>query len=188
MEIPVQIHFENMDPSPAVEASVQEQVQKLQRFAEHIISCRVTVEAPHQHHKKGKIYHVVIDIRVPGGELVVSRDPGQHHAHEDVYVAVRDAFNAARRQLQDRVRVIRGKVKGHDVPPHGKISSLHPESDYGRIQTPDGRDIYFHRNSIVNSDFDRLEVGLEVRFSEELGDEGPQATSVQLIGKHHLAG
>ena len=60
-------------------------------------------------------------------------------------------------------------------------------SDYGRIQTPDGREIYFHRNSVVNSDFDQLEPGLEVRFSEEPGDEGPQATSVQLIGKHHLA-
>lgn len=84
------------------------------------------------------------------------------------------------------MRVRRGKVKVHDVPAHGKIITLHPEADYGRIETPDGREIYFHRNSIVNTDFDRLEPGLEVRFSEESGDEGPQATSVQLIGKHHL--
>ena len=188
MEIPVQIRFQNMEPSAAVESAVEERVRKLERFADHIISCRVTIEAPHKHHKKGKIYHVVVDIRIPGGELVASRDPGQHHAHEDVYVAVRDAFNAAKRQLEDRVRVQRGKVKAHDVPPHGRIVALHPESDYGRIETPDGREIYFHRNSVVNSDFDRLETGLEVRFSEELGEQGPQATSVQLIGKHHPVG
>ena len=188
MEIPLQIQFQNMDPSPAVEAAVEERARKLERFADRITSCRVTVEAPHKHHKKGKVYHVVVDIRIPGGELVASRDPGKHHAHEDVYVAIRDAFNAAKRQLQDKVRVRRGKVKAHEVPPHGRILSLNPEADHGRIETPDGREIYFHRNSIVNADFDKLEPGLEVRFSEESGDEGPQATSVQLIGKHHLAG
>jgi ribosomal subunit interface protein len=187
MAITPRIHFQNMDPSPAVEAAIQERAQKLERFADRILSCRVTVEAPHKHHKKGNVYHVVIDVRMPGGEIVASRDPGQHHAHEDVYVAIRDAFKAARRQLEDRVRVKRGRVKAHDVPAHGRIITLHPEADHGRIETPDGREIYFHRNSIVNADFDQLEPGSEVRFSEESGDKGPQATSVQLIGKHHLA-
>jgi len=188
MDIPLQIQFKNMDRSPAVEAAIEERARKLERFADYIVSCRVTVEAPHKHHKKGKVYHVVIDVRIPGEEVVASRDPGEHHAHEDVLVAVRDAFSAVKRQLQDRIRVRRGKVKAHDVPPPGKIVALHPETDHGRIETPDGREIYFHRNSVVNSDFDELEPGLEVRFSEEAGEQGPQATSVQLIGKHHLVG
>ena len=188
MEIPLQSHFHNMDPSPAVEADVRERALKLERFSDRIISCRVTVEAPHKHHRQGKVFHVVVDIRIPGGELVASRDSGEDHAHEDVYVAIRDAFKAARRQLEDRVRVRRGKVKLHEVPPHGRIVALHPESDYGRIETPEGREVYFHRNSVVNSDFDRLELGLEVRFNEEAGEEGPQATAVQLIGKHHPTG
>lgn len=188
MQVPLQVHYQNMDPSPAVEADIRERASKLEQFDEDIVSCRVTVEAPHKHHAKGKLYHVMVDIRVPRGEVVVSRDPGRNHAHEDVYVAIRDAFNAARRQLQDYARKRRGKVKEHEVPPHGTILALHPEQDFGRIVTPDGREIYFHRNSIVNADFDALEPGVEVRFDEEAGEQGPQATSVHVIGKHHLVG
>lgn len=187
MQTPLQIHFVNMDSSPAVEKAVQERAQKLESFGD-IISCRVTVEAPHKHHRKGNIYHVVVDVRVPGAEIVASRDPGQHHAHEDVYVAVRDAFKAARRQLEDYVRVNRGKVKLHEVASHGKILAMHPDADHGFIETPDGREIYFHRNSLLDADFDGLQPGAEVRFAEEQGDQGPQATSVHLIGKHHLIG
>lgn len=188
MQVPVEIRFQNMDRSPTIEAAVRERAQKLERFADHIISCHVSVEAPHKHHRHGKLYHVAVDVRTPGGEIVASRSPDEHHAHEDVYVAVRDAFKAAQRQLQDYVRVQRGKVKPHEVPLHGTITVLHPDQDYGRIRTPDGREIYFHRNSVLNADFDRLEVGMETRFSEEPGERGPQASSVQIIGKHHLIG
>ena len=145
--------------------------------------CRVTVEAPHKHHHQGNLYTVRIDLRYPGGETVVSRDPSAHHAHEDVYVALRDAFKAVRRQLQDLVRLQRGKVKQHEGPPHGRIASLDRERDCGRITTLDGRDIYFHRNSLINADFEHLEPGVEVRFDEEAGDEGPQASSVHVVGK-----
>jgi cold shock CspA family protein/ribosome-associated translation inhibitor RaiA len=186
MQIPLEILFRNMDPSPTVEAAIRERAEKLDRFADQIMSCRVTVEAPHKHSAKGKQYHVVVDMRVPGGELVVSRDPGRQQAHEDVYVAVRDAFNAARRQLQNYVRVRRGKVKAHEAPPHGRVLTLIPERDFGRIQTPDGREIYFHRNSVLNADFDSLSPGVAVRFDEEAGDQGPQATSVHVIGKHQI--
>ena len=186
MQIPVQILFHNMDPSPAVEAAVRERAKKLEHFSANITSCRVKVEAPHKHHTKGKTYRVVVDVRVPGGEVVASRDPGQDHAHEDVYVAIRDAFNAAGRQLQDYVRVHRGKVKRHESQHHGKITTMHQDMDCGRITTPDGREVYFHRNSVLSADFETLQPGVEVRFDEEQGDQGPQATSVHVIGKHHL--
>jgi cold shock CspA family protein/ribosome-associated translation inhibitor RaiA len=186
--IPIQIHFRNMDSSQALEDTIRDHAQKLESFADNIVSLRITVIAPHKHQKKGRIYHAVIDVRVPGEEIVVSHQSDQRDAHEDVYIAVRDAFAAARRQLQDHARIQRGKVKLHETSPHGRITSLHPEDNYGRIETPDGRDIYFHRNSVTNEDFDRLEAGLEVRFAEELGTEGPQATSVQVIGKHHIVG
>ncbi|HEY5622273.1 MAG TPA: HPF/RaiA family ribosome-associated protein [Gammaproteobacteria bacterium] len=188
MQNQIQIVFQNMDASPAVEDAVRERAKKLERFGTKIQSCRVTIEAPHKHHKKGKTYRVVIDLRVPGREIVVSRDPGQNHAHEDVYVAIRDGFNAAARQLQDHVRVRQGKVKHHELQHHGSISSIHVDDDYGRIETPDGREVYFHRNSVLNADFEKLEVGAEVRFDEEQGDEGPQATSLHVVGKHHLVG
>jgi cold shock CspA family protein/ribosome-associated translation inhibitor RaiA len=186
MEVPLQIHFQNMDPSPAVESAVREGIEKLEGLGEHIISCRVTVEAPHKHHRKGKLYHVMIDVRVPRGEIIASRSPDRNHAHEDVYVALRDALKAVHRQLEDHVRISRGKVKSHEVPPHGRIVALKPRQDYGLIETADGREIYFHRNSITNADFNQLSLGAEVRFNEEMGDQGPQATAVQAIGKHHI--
>lgn len=188
MEVPLNVHFKNMEPSPAVESAVRERVAKLERFADHIISCRVTIEAPHRHHRKGKLFTVMIDVRVPRGEIVASRAPDAHHAHEDVYVALRDAFKAVQRQLKSHVRVSRGKVKNHEVPPHGRVVALKSDQDYGLIETADGRQVYFHRNSVINADFDRLDLGSEVRFNEEMGDQGPQASSVQVVGKHHIVG
>jgi len=108
MQIPLEIRFRNMDPSPAVETAIRKKVEKLERYGEHILNCSVTVEVPHKHQAKGTLYRVVVDIRVPGGEIVASRDPGQDQAHEDIYVALRDSFKAARRQLQNHVRVRRG--------------------------------------------------------------------------------
>lgn len=184
MDIPVQIQFRNLEPSPYVEKAVRKRAGQLEHFHGHIVSCRVTIEAPHKHHHQGNLYHVVVDVRTPTGEAIASRSPGEHQAHTDVYVAIRDAFNAVRRQLQDAIRVTRGKVKAHDEPPHGRIMRLFP--DYGLITDSAGREVYFHRNSIVNADFDSLAVDAEVRFDEEAGDKGPQASSVYLVGKHHI--
>ena len=188
MKLPLQIAFRNMSPSGALEQDIREQAGKLDSFFDRIMACRVMVEAQHRHHHQGNIYHVRIDLTVPGDELVVSRDPGKDHAHEDVYVAVRDAFDAARRQLEDFARRHRSEVKAHETPAHGRISQLNPEEAYGLIVASDGREIYFHRNSVVNADFDRLETGEPVRFTEEMGEKGPQASSVILEGKHHAVG
>lgn len=186
MQLPLQITFRHMEPSEAVEANIREKADKLESFASNIMSCRVVVEAPHKHHHKGKVYHVSVDIKLPGGEVAVSHDPGINHAHEDIYVAIRDAFNAARRQLEDYTRKQRQKIKHHETPGHGRVVQINPDDDYGMIETPDGREIYFHRNSLVGADFGQLETGAEVRFDEEAGDKGPQASTVKLVGKHHL--
>lgn len=188
MKVPLQIHFHNLEPSDAVESNVRKRAERLERFCDDMISCRVTIEAPHKHHHKGNIYHVTIDVRTPGDESIASRGPAPHHAHEDVYVAIRDAFDAVLRQLQDHQLRKRGQVKFHDTPPHGKIAELYSAGDYGTITDSDGREIYFHRNSVVNADFDSLTVDSEVRFVEEAGEKGPQASSVHLIGKHHIVG
>lgn len=188
MLIPLEIHFRNMDPSAAIEEAVRKRAAKLEQFADVIVSCRVTVEAPHKHHRQGNLYAVAVDLRYPGGEVVASREPSARKSHQDFQVALRDAFKAARRQLQDRTRKRRGDVKAHDGPPHGRIARLERDKDCGRIMTTDGREIYFHRKSVRNARFDRLEPGAEVWFNEEQGDEGPQASSVHVIGKQRLAG
>ena len=186
MKLPLQVTFRNMNPSEAMEAAIREKVEKLEHYCDQIMRCRVVVEAQHKHQHQGNLFHVRIDLTLPGAELVANREPQAHQSHEDAYVAIRDAFDAMRRQLEDYVRKHRRDIKTHEVPPHGKISELHPAENYGRIMTTGGASIYFHRNSIINADFDDLEVGNEVRFSEESGEAGPQASTVHLIGKHHL--
>lgn len=109
MEIPVQIVFRDISHSDAVEAKIREKVQKLEQYHNRITSCRVVVEAPHRTHTKGKLYHIRVDLTLPGEEIVVARDPKDHHSHEDIYVAIRDSFEAVRRQLKKHVRKIRTK-------------------------------------------------------------------------------
>ncbi len=187
MQTPLQITFRDMESSAAVEVNIREKAAKLEQYYDRIMSCRVMVEAPHGHHHQGRLYQVRIDLGVPDGELVVSHE--HHHkdgAHEDVYVAIRDAFDAMKRQLEDYARKRRGKVKQHAAPDGGHVVSLHPEEDYGKLETPDGRVIYFHRNSVLKNAFDKLEIGSEVRYTEEAGEQGPQASSVTLVGKHHV--
>jgi len=186
MKLPLQVVFRNMEPSATAEAKIRERAGQLERIYPHIMSCRVAVEAHHKHHHQGNLYHVRIDLKVPDSEIVASRDPGEHHAHEDVYVAVRDAFDAVDRRLEDYARRRRGQVKTHEAPPHGRIAELH--ADYGKIETADGRLVYFHRNSVIDTEFDKLAVGAEVRFAEEAGELGPQASTVHVVGKHHVVG
>ena len=181
MQIPLEINFRNMDPSDAVETKVSELAEKLERYHGRIMACRVVIEASHKHKHKGGVYHVRIDLTVPGNEIVINRESHQNKLHEDVYVVIRDAFKAAYRKLESHGDRSRGKVKAHEEAPHGRISYLSAYEGFGRIETPDGRDIYFHKNSVLDADFDKLEVGDEVRFAEEQGDEGPQASTVKLI-------
>ncbi len=113
MQIPIELSFRGMESSPAIAAEVRERAAKLERFFPRITSCRVIVEAAHHRHVKGTVYHVRVDITVPGREIVAEREPEPQRFQEDVYVAIRDAFDEARRELQDYARVRRGEVKAH---------------------------------------------------------------------------
>ncbi|MCW8917459.1 MAG: HPF/RaiA family ribosome-associated protein [Gammaproteobacteria bacterium] len=186
MKLPLQITFRHMEKSEALEADIRDKAHKLDQYCDQIMSCHVTVDAPHQHHQQGSLYRIGVDLTVPGGKIVASREADQHHAHEDPYVATRDAFNAVQRQLEDYVRKQRHKVKRHEPPPHGKVVRLVPDKDYGIIESSTGTEVYFHRNSLLHGDFDTLSVGCEVRYAEEAGEQGPQASSVTPIGKHHV--
>jgi ribosomal subunit interface protein len=182
MQVPLQVTFRNTESSEALEADIRKRVDKMSRHHPDIISCRVVVEAPLQHHQKGGLFKVRIDITCPDGKFEVNRDPdARHHAHEDVYVALRDAFNAVDRQLVEHTSRRKGEVKAHEEMPHGKVTHLAPMEDYGMITTPDNREVYFHRNSILNADFDALTIGTMVHFREEEGDQGPQASSVKVV-------
>ncbi|MFO1058330.1 MAG: HPF/RaiA family ribosome-associated protein [Dongiaceae bacterium] len=188
MEIPLQISFRDMDPSPAIEARIREKAAKLEHFFERIVSCRVVVEARNRHQRSGRLYAVRIDLRVPGAELVAGHGHARDHAHEDVQVAVRDAFEAIGRQLEDHARRSRAEVKQHAAPDHGKVARLF--QDYGFVETADGLEVYFHRNSVPEGAFERLQAGDEVRLvvAEGEGEKGAQASTVTPVGKHHPQG
>ncbi len=183
MQTSLKITFLHMAPSPALEEDVRRCVDELETCFERMISCRVVIEAPHHHQHHGGLYGVRLEIGVPGHRLMVTRSPDHHAVHEDGHVAVRDAFRAARRELEDHARRIRGEVKRHVGPPHGRVVHLEPSLAYGRISTADGREIYFHRNSVIGG-IERLRLEGEVRYHEEPGDKGPQASTVEPIGEH----
>jgi len=207
MDIPLQITFRNMAPSAAIEKRISEKAAKLQLFCNRIVSCRVTVEAPHRHHRKGKSYEIRIELTVPGGELLIRhtpknlepvkavssdkaktelharREPNKRAAHEDSYVAIRDAFNAAGRKLQDYMRRRNLATKLHETSAHARVAKLFPQERYGFLETADDREIYFHGNAVLEPGFEHLIVGSKVHFTEEEGEKGPQASTVRLTGR-----
>ena len=186
MQTPLRVTFRDMPSSPALEARIRDRVATLEHLYPRITACDVVIEAHHRRQRKGRLYHVAIHLTIPEGEVVVTRDPAEHHAHEDAHVAVRDAFDAVGRRLQDRARRLRGVVKHHEPVTHGTVAQLF--ADHGFIHSAaDGQEIYFHRNSVPDGKFDQLRPGMEVRFAlhEGEGERGEQASTVTAVGKHH---
>ena len=139
MNLPLEITFRHMDASPALEARIRELVARLDRFSGHIMRCHVTVEAPHQHHQQGNLFNVKIDIAAPRRQISIQRASVRDSSHEDPYVALRDAFRAARRKLQQYECGRRGAVKQHAHPSHGRSTELDAQVRLGHIETDEGR-------------------------------------------------
>jgi cold shock CspA family protein len=201
--IPIDIRFRGLPHSDELESQIRERVAWLEQFYSGIVGCRVVVEVPHQHQREGRHVHVRIEATVPGGSpVVVSHEPSlhgrlkdveasAHHkahevegAHRYAGVAINEAFDAARRQLQDFAREQRGAVKSHETPAHGMVAEIVTGEGYGFIQADEHR-VYFNRASVLNDAFDQLVVGTPVAFVEERGEKGPQASTVRVLGKHH---
>ena len=181
MIIPLQITFRHMDASPALETRIRELASRFDRFSGHIMRCRVIVQPLAHRSHQGALYDFRIDITLPDEEIGIRRAHPADHAHESPYVALQDAFRAARRKLEDYERRRRRDVKSHTGPAEGRICELDAERGFGRIETDDGRLVYFHRNSVLGGRFENLATGIKVRFAEESGDLGPQASTVYVI-------
>lgn len=180
MKLQLQITTRDIPHSEALENHIRQKAEKLETFYPQIMGCRIVVEVPHKHKHQGNLFNVRLDITVPGKELVVTREP-----NEDVYVALRDAFDAAKRQLEDYGRRQRGEVKAHAPVLHGKVVRLMPEEGYGFVETSGGQELYFHRENLANNNFEQLEEGSEVQFLEDIGSEGFQAKRVS-TGKRQV--
>jgi len=182
MPVPLQITFKDLDHSAALETRIREKAALLERFSAHIVNCHVTIEAPHRHQRQGRQYRARIDILVPRGEVVVTKENPRNQTHEDPMVAIRDAFDAAVRQLEDHVRKLGGRTKHHESPLlRGRIARFVAGEGYGFIETGEG-EVYFHRNSVVDVPFEELRVGDAVQLAVAEGDKGPQATTVRRAG------
>ncbi|MBZ5637063.1 MAG: cold shock domain-containing protein [Acidobacteriia bacterium] len=198
MLLPVQVTFRNMKDTAGLEELVQKEAATLERFYDRISSCRVMVERP-QHAESSKLYHVRIDLGLPKGELVVKHTPTLHGALQDAKVeksrreaesvllhksperAIHEAFHEMRRRLQDYSRRQVGFVKNTQKMAQGTVKEIFPDKGYGFLETTDDRRIYFNQASVLDGHFDRLRAGTRVRFAEEMGEKGPQASTVKII-------
>lgn len=182
MQIPLQVTFQGIPRSDALEAAIRERAAKLEAFHPRLMSCRVVVEEKRRHQHQGRLFTVRIDLHVPGHAFAVNRDDD-----EDVFVALRDAFDAAKRMLEDEIRRERQDVKQHEQPSHGRITRLDRDEGHGLIETPDGAQAFFSIENVVSPPFESLKVGAEVQFLLEPGKDTLLAKRVT-GGKHRFGG
>jgi len=180
MKQPLEIRFIGMEPSDAVEAAARKKADKLDRFRPDIMACRVTIELAQKHRHQGRPFAVRVDVTVPDHELSVDR------VHdEDVYVALREAFDDMKRQLEDSVRRVRGQEKLHATPLHGEVVRFGDEGRCGFIRTPSGDEYWFGPDNVADVPFEHVELGAQVQFIPEVAAEGRQAKRVS-VGKHRV--
>ncbi len=180
MRVPLEITSRNVDLTDDLNELIREKAKKLDAVFENIISCRVMIDMPHRSQQSGSAYNVRIEMTIPGGELVVKREP-----HADLFVAISKTFEIASRQLKEHASRQRGDVKVHmDMErlerPSACVSELFPEEGYGFLTTLDGRQVYFHENSVQGAKFKNLKVGAQVSFVEVEGDKGPMANTISM--------
>ncbi|EKD54904.1 MAG: hypothetical protein ACD_60C00035G0004 [uncultured bacterium] len=171
--LPIQITVKDMENSPALENHLRKKALKLNQFYDRIHKCRIIIFVPQKHKHQGKLFSVMIDLSVPGKELIVN-----HKLNEDVYIAIRDAFRALERQLETYACKRRGDIKVHELPLHGEIKKIFHEECYGFIQGVDGSEYYFSPTNVSNPSFRQLAIGDIVRFVGVPEGDGLQAHHV----------
>lgn len=183
MIIPLEISYRGVEKVDEIDSLVRRKAEKLDRICNYISSCRVMIEKAQKHQRSAQPYKVRIDLKIPPAhELVINRDPARGDLHLDLAAEVRWAFDAAERRLKELMEKQRRDVKKHPFQEvQGVIEKLFRADGTGFIRTTDGRQIFFHQNSVLNSEFDSLREGVGVSFVEEMGQKGPQASTVHII-------
>ena len=160
---------------------IDDNIAELERRYGRITACRIAIHAPNAHHRMGEPYVVTIQLTLPNHREVNVKPPPKalDPRQGDINFAVNDAFRRADRQLKDRASQLRGRPKARMLPPMGKIVRLDPSGEFGFLESDDGREIYFHANSVLQGKFEHLQPGTRVSFHEERGEKGPQASTVR---------
>ena len=182
METPPQITFRGLEARPEIHEMIEEKLAKLEEVSDRITSCRVTVEMRSAKGHKGQLYQVAVEMEVPGGTVNVNNKPGDLGAHEDLRVAIRDSFDAARRQLREYMaRMAEQTTHPHPERRHGTVVRLFPEDGYGFIETTEKDEVFFDRASVNNNGWKQLDILSEVAFTHKEGEKGPYAANVTLV-------
>ena len=176
MKLPLDISARDVRVNEETEELIRDKASKLDRIYDQIIGCRVKIDKPHRSQRTGMTYNVSIDITIPGGELVVKRESDQ-----DLRAAIVNSFEIAQRRLKDYTERQRGEVKTHFEKPVARVVRIFTEEGYGFLMTPEGREVYFHKNAVLDGKFEVLNIGMEVTFIERSGDKGSQASSVSVV-------
>lgn len=186
MQVPLELAFHHVDPTEWAETEIRERVDKLEKLYGRLVSARVRIERQNNTHGIPPVVH--IELGIPGrADLIVSHDPERlqrRFQSPDLRNAIHEAFRVAERQLLELKDQRHGRTKeGYhdDVNQYlGQVAEMHLGDDHGFLLTKEGGLLYFHRNSLLTGDFDRLKMGDEVRYVEEVGDTGPIATKVRV--------
>lgn len=180
----LEVSFRGIEKNEGIDEVIGKKVEKLEEIFPDLIGCRIAISQPQHSQRSGSPYRVRIDMTVPGNEFVVTRESGEGDMHEPLNRVLGDAFEAARRILREHAQRQRGDVKAPaEEETTALVVRLFPSEGYGFLKTLEGEEIYFHKNSVLHHDFDRLEIGTMVRYAGELGENGLQASSVQIIDK-----
>ena len=186
MQVAPEVIFKGVDRSAWVEGYVAERLDHLEKFSHEITRCHVTLSREQSSHRKGNRYSVMVEVRLPKHhDLAVKKQKQVLEMQTQLPAVINEAFGAIERQLKRTAALRRREEKVHNGQPHGMVEKLFGAAGYGFIRAvDDDRQFYFHRNSVLHDDFERLTIGTEVRFTPELGDKGPQASSVQVVARH----
>lgn len=182
MELPIEIAIRDVERARDLESLIRRRAEKLSKFHHGVMGCRVAVTRVRHRESSHDPHRIRIDLTVPRGNEIVVTEKSTPGEREPLHVLVNRAFEAAERRLKSLKQRQRYEVKSHEEP-SGLVIRLFPEEGYGFLRSRDGRELYFHRNSVLADGFGRLEIGTEVRFDEEEGDEGPQASTVTILDK-----
>lgn len=184
----LEVSFREVEKTPDLEEVIRTKAAKLERVSRDLVSCRVSVEKPQKNQRTGNPFRVRIELGVPGQDLVVVRESSKGDMRDPVHKVLNRAFTVALRTLKEYKGRVQGEVKAPAESENlALVFRVFRKEGYGFLKTPEGREIYFHRNSVLHNGFERLTLGTGVRFTEEMGEEGPQATTVQIVDKPGVA-
>ncbi|MDZ8025525.1 MAG: HPF/RaiA family ribosome-associated protein [Nostoc sp. SerVER01] len=188
MKVTPEITYRNLEKTDAIAALINQKIAKLEHICNYINSCHIAIEKIHDRPRSGSPYRVRIDITVPPGhELVAESNPDEGKQYQPLDVVIRDAFDAACGQLvkltqrQHHSNKNLSNEAAQDT--RAFVTKLFRDRGYGFLKTLDGQEIYFHCNSVLHNEFQRLEIGTGVHFCVEQGEEGLQASTVKIVDK-----